>query len=209
MTKRCVIIGASPETDCTAVSRLLREDDTIVCADGGCRFAEKIGIVPDIIVGDFDSSEKPEYFDGEMIVLPVRKDETDMMAAARFMAERGYREIVFCGVSGGRPDHAFGAYCTLKMLADRGVTASVEDGKISVCILTGQERILAKKKGCGFGIFPFGCSECEVSLDGFDYNTVHARLTADLTLGSSNRILSDEARVDVHQGTAILFIYQE
>ena len=85
MKKRCVIIGASPETDCIMLSRLLCADDYIVCADGGCRFAEKIGAVPDMIVGDFDSGEKPKNFGGELLVLPVRKNDTDTMFAAREM----------------------------------------------------------------------------------------------------------------------------
>ena len=209
MKKRCVIIGASPETDCIMLSRLLCADDYIVCADGGCRFAEKIGAVPDMIVGDFDSGEKPKNFGGELLVLPVRKNDTDTMFAAREMMKRGFEEIILCGVSGARPDHNFGAYCTLKMLADGGVKASICDGGMTVCVLNCGKHTVSGKNNSGFGMFPFGCAECEVSLDGFDYNADHAFLTAGMTLGSSNRIFSEQATVEVHRGTAIIFIYSE
>lgn len=46
------------------------------------RHQKALGAEPDLIVGDFDSHEKPET-DRETIVLPVKKDDTDTVFAAK------------------------------------------------------------------------------------------------------------------------------
>ena len=52
--KRCVVIGSSPDTDIETIKKTVKSDDFTVCADGGYLFAEKAGITPQLIIGDFD-----------------------------------------------------------------------------------------------------------------------------------------------------------
>ncbi len=56
-TSRCVIISASPELDSEFLKTKINSDDYIICADGGADKLIPIGIVPDLIIGDFDSSD--------------------------------------------------------------------------------------------------------------------------------------------------------
>ena len=52
---RCVIIGAG-ELDAGFLSDFSwREDDYIICADGGLYHAQQAGIRPDLLIGDQDS----------------------------------------------------------------------------------------------------------------------------------------------------------
>lgn len=57
-------------------------DRKIICADGGANYAYKLGIVPDLIIGDLDSINKDvlSYFKSkkvEIITVPSKKDYTD------------------------------------------------------------------------------------------------------------------------------------
>ena len=70
----CVIFCAA-EFD--ALARPLAEDDFVIAADGGLRHTEKLGIVPQEILGDFDSLG---YTPTGANVFPVEKDDTDAMA---------------------------------------------------------------------------------------------------------------------------------
>ena len=79
---RCVIIGGAEIGDYSRISRILRGDDFFICCDSGLRHAEKLRITPSLIVGDFDSSERPDT-DIETIVLPREKDDTDTVYAAK------------------------------------------------------------------------------------------------------------------------------
>ena len=66
---RCVIFGGADMTDMERIRRSLREDDFIICCDSGLKYAEQLSLHPDLIVGDFDSHQRPETRT-ETIVLP-------------------------------------------------------------------------------------------------------------------------------------------
>ena len=206
--QRCVIIGSSPETDVSEMGGLLKKDDYIICADGGYIFAQMLGIKPDLIVGDFDSSESPVQAECEIIRLPVRKDETDTHYAVRKGLERGCREFLLCGVSGGRADHTYANFCLLKFLLDQGAHGIIADGGTVIFVEDEGEISLDGKNGYGFGIFPFGCDSCRVTLEGFDYPLQNGILDNGLPLSVSNRISSDNAKVTVLEGTVIMFLYK-
>lgn len=211
--KRCILIGSSPDTDINTISRLMHKDDYIICADGGCIFAERLGITPDLIVGDFDSSERPENSDIEIIALPVHKDDTDMLYAVKEGIKRGCDEFILCGATGGRLDHTYANFCTLKYLADRKISAFIADGRNEIHIVNASDFVaespdftINNSVGHGFGIFPFGCESCEVSLRGFEYNAEKIELTPDFPIGVSNRIADDYAEVYIYSGCAIIII---
>ena len=73
----CRIVGAG---ECKKTDFKKQNGDLIIAADGGCVYLEKAGIVPDIIIGDFDSlGYVPEG--NEVVKLNPVKDITDMDAA--------------------------------------------------------------------------------------------------------------------------------
>lgn len=205
--KRCLIIGSSPETDVNEIKRILLESDYIVCADGGYLFAMMIGVKPDLVVGDFDSCEKPASFDGEIISLPVKKDDTDILFAVRECMDRGYNDFVLCAVSGGREDHTFANYCVLRYIEEHGAKGRIIGNSTEVRVQKEGNVVIEGKNECGFGIFPFGCMECTVSLDGFEYGLDRGVLRSEYPVGVSNRIKSDKAEITVHSGCSIYFIY--
>lgn len=215
--KRCILIGSSPETDISVISHLMHIDDYIICADGGYIFAEMLGIDPDLIVGDFDSSKKPENCSSEIISLPTRKDDTDMFYAVKEGIKRGCTEFIMVGATGGRLDHTYANFCALKYIADREIPGCIVDAKNEIHILNSlfnnnqtesmiNSLTIQNKVGYGFGIFPFGCAKCTVSLSGFEYNVNKAELTSDFPLGVSNRVINESAKVYVHSGCAIIIL---
>ena len=51
--------------DSLALYNLINDDDFIVCADGGIRYCEKMGLKANVIVGDFDSSDYDDVINSE------------------------------------------------------------------------------------------------------------------------------------------------
>lgn len=95
-------------------------------ATAACGIRRRWERSPDLIVGDFDSHEKPET-DRETIVLPVKKDDTDTVFAAKEAMRRGFDEFLLVGVSGGRLDHTLVNIYLLVMLRERGKRALLVD----------------------------------------------------------------------------------
>lgn len=90
--KRCVIVGAAKIGDGEMLKKNIFYDDYVIGADAGYRKLLELGITPDLIVGDFDSSDTPEV-DVEVITLNPIKDCTDTEYAVEKAVEMGFTTV--------------------------------------------------------------------------------------------------------------------
>ena len=67
--------------------------DYQIAADAGLLLCQKLGIEPDLVIGDFDSMPQPE--NEPTVRVPVEKDDTDSMLAIREGLARGCTEFYF------------------------------------------------------------------------------------------------------------------
>ena len=124
--RRCVIIGGAGIADYGLMRSYLKEDDYVIYCDSGLSHMEGLGAAPSLIIGDFDSHEDP-HMDVETITLPVAKDDTDTVYAAKTGMDRGYTEFLLLGVTGARTDHTLVNLYILTMLADNGCSGKIID----------------------------------------------------------------------------------
>lgn len=204
--KRCVVIGASPETDTDIIRAHITPTDHIYCADGGYACAKELGLIPELVMGDFDSGEKPGDGEAEYIALPVKKDDTDTMAIIRECLKRGYDSFLLFGMTGGRFDHTLANLSVLYYLAKRGKAAWMIDRHGSTRVLCSGRTALNGQRGKGFGIFPFACEELRLSLKGFEYELENGVLSADFPMGASNTIISHCAEIGILSGNAVITV---
>ena len=101
MKNICYIIGASV-TDGMYIDK--KDGDFIIAADAGLASLEKLGLVADLAVGDFDSLGCIPDFENK-ICHPAEKDDIDTALALCEGMKRGYRTFVIYGGLGGRLDH--------------------------------------------------------------------------------------------------------
>lgn len=123
---RCVIIGGAMIDAPGVIKEYLRENDHFIVCDSGLNNAEKLRVMPDLIIGDFDSHEKPET-DIETIVLPREKDDTDTVFAVKEAMKRGFKDFLILGAVGQRLDHTLVNVYMLLLLAENGCTAMIAD----------------------------------------------------------------------------------
>lgn len=198
--KRCVIIGGGEIADTQLLNQHIFNDDFVICCDGGYLHAQKAGIAPSLIVGDFDSADIPQT-DVETIVLPCEKDDTDSFFAAKEGLKRGFDTFLLFGVTGGRLDHTFAAVSILEYLQKSGAGGQIIDKntRIRVCNST-----LTVANGCKyFSVFAIGKAE-GVCIRGAKYNLENAEICSHYQYGVSNEVAGDFATVSVGQGTVII-----
>lgn len=204
--KTCAVIGSAPIGENPFEGRD-RSGFFVICADGGYDSAAKFSIVPDLLIGDFDSLQGSLPENIPVIRLKVEKDDTDMFAAVREGVRRGFRSFELFGALGGkRMDHSFANFCTLQYLAGQGCRAVIADGSRRVFLLNGGRLMLNGLKGRTVSVFPFGCSSCTVSYTGLKYPLDNALLEPNSTLGTSNSVSEDRAQIVVSSGNAIVFL---
>ena len=102
-----MIVGGAPISDPARIRELLHKNDYYIFCDCGLAHERELGVSPDLVVGDFDSYERPDT-DAEVIVLPREKDDTDTVYAAKEALKRGFQEFLLIGMVGERFDHSLG-----------------------------------------------------------------------------------------------------
>jgi thiamine pyrophosphokinase len=206
MKKICAVFGSAPIAE-NPFEALERRERFVVCADGGYDSALKFGIVPDLLIGDFDSVQSALPEGVETIRLKPQKDDTDMLAAVKEGMKRGYRTFELYGALGGeRFDHSFANLCVLQYLAAQGCKAAAFDGSNRAFLLRGGRLTLSGMQGATLSVFPFGCASCEVTYSGLQYPLKNAVLHSEIPLGVSNRVVEDAAQITVHSGSALVLV---
>ncbi len=177
-------------------------DDYIICADRGYRHAVALGIVPDVLLGDFDSIDVPMPIGCEILKYPAEKDETDLQLAIFHALSRGYTNLYVVGAFGGRTDHFLGNVCLMKWAKERGATLVLEDCDTCMFLLS-DSVTLPRKENRYLSIIPF-FEDAVISMSGVKYPVEKAHFSVGDTLGISNEITSDAAHIKVYSGTALL-----
>ena len=186
---------------------LLTEDlhgDLIIAADAGWLLAKQCGVRPDIIVGDFDSAPVPSALEAaEILRVPAEKDDTDTTLACRIAIERGAREILVIGGTGGRLDHTLANVFLIERLHQSGVALTLTDGANRARILENESVTLEKAQFAYFSLFSLGASE--ITLSGCKYPLEKASLTRTDLYAVSNEITAAAASISV-TGDPVLLI---
>lgn len=203
--KTCIIIAGGDLTGRIAVPA---GETLILCADCGLRHAQRLGITPDVIIGDFDSytDTLPEGI--TTLRLPVEKDVTDTMQAVLYGAEQGCREFHIYGVFGGRRiDHSLANIQMLHTMETKGLKGFLHHGGTLVTTQSPADGTQRYPRFDGdFSVFAM-TDTCEnVTIRGCKYNVEGITLRSSFPLGVSNCITADFAEISA--GSGLLLIVQ-
>jgi thiamine pyrophosphokinase len=183
----------------------------LVAADGGAAFLARIGLVPEVVVGDFDSLRGETVAalaaaGADIVRHPVRKDSTDGELAVEEALRRGADEVVLVGATGAL-DHTLGHLAILRGLEARGIAARLAAPDLAVTVLSAPADVtLAAPAGVRVSLAPQG-ADAVVSLSGLDYPLDHGLLPAAACLGLGNHITEPAAaRILVHQGAVVVLV---
>ena len=202
LKNRCVIVGGG---DCsTDILKLnINCNDYIICADSGFDAVFTTGIIPDLLIGDFDSIRKiPD--DVETIALPVEKDITDCEAAYLEGVKRGYKDFLILGGTGGRFEHTFANISLMARASKEGNTFSIIDEKHIFRSVTNSSLKLSFTSDKQISVFAFGRKAYGVCEKGFHYPLDNFTLDPFVPIGISNDITSDYGEIIVEDGTIIV-----
>ena len=202
----CYIVGAGDccEQICPG------QGDLLIAADGGADHLARMGLVPDLLLGDLDSlGTKPP--DCPLLRYPAEKDDTDMALAVEEGAARGYRQfLIFGALGGGRLDHTLAAVSLLPGYAARGLSVTLIGGGQRVCALAGGDSLSFSPTRQGYlSLFAVGQDALGVCAENLKYPLADACLSPDTTLGVSNEFIAGRAaRVSLENG-CLLLVWQQ
>ena len=184
----CVIFGAGAP-DFPSLPRALFKGAYIIAADGGVDNARALHVLPDLIIGDFDSLRGPLVRDlsTEVIELPHQKELSDLHAAVLAGIEEGCCRFLLLGCTGGRLDHLLANLFLLQYIRETGGEGILADSQNVVHYLDGFSGRVEMPGGFTYvSLLPVDRSIGQVTLTGFEYPLKNARLSRADTRGISN-----------------------
>lgn len=180
--------------------------DYLIACDKGVLYSEKMGIRPDIIMGDFDSftGDIPKCFGGiEIERHPVMKDDTDTMLAIKHALGKGYEHIVITSALGGQMDHTIANIQSLAYIAEHGGVGEIISEKEHIMTLTGTV-LLRRRDGFSLSLFSL-TDKCEgLGIKGAKYNVDNITLTNKFPLGHGNSFVEDTVEISVRSGILLI-----
>lgn len=200
---RYVIVGGAEILDYEAVKTYLRNDDYFVYCDCGLRHKESLGFVPDLIIGDFDSHERPEDAHN-VIVLPCVKDDTDTIFAVKEGIRRGYDDFLMIGASGGRLDHTLGNVYALMLLKSHGAKAMMLDDYSEIELVCAGETGRVSPRFKYFSVISIAGTSRGITITGAKYPLNDADITSGYQYGISNEVSGSEAVITLKEGCLLL-----
>lgn len=206
MSKKCLIILSYVDHPSDRLLYQLTEDaDYIICADGGQMIARNFNIIPDAVIGDFDSTTIDQRFDCLYITYPSEKDLTDAEASLNHAIEMNCNNITFYGGIGGRLDHMLGNISILSKFTERGITVRfMDDSNYLTMITNGSINLPNSRRYKYFGVVPYDSEAKGVTITGAKYELHNVDMKRTGTLGISNEITGSYARVTVKKGTLLI-----
>ena len=184
------------------LARPIEKTDTVIAADGGLAHTRRLGVVPDVVLGDFDSLG---YVPEGANVFPVEKDDTDAMLAVRQGLALGCREFLLYGcLDGPRPDHTVANLQLLQYLADQGGYGVLAGLTHMAAVVKNATLTFPGQPDGILSVFCMGPDARGVTIRGTQYPLNNDTLTAGFPLGVSNHFLKTEAAVSVTNGSLLV-----
>ncbi|MGD8485019.1 MAG: thiamine diphosphokinase [Chloroflexota bacterium] len=210
------LVVADGDVDTTTLAALMAaaERPRLIAADGGAARVLEAGLVPDLVVGDFDSLAEADLARLATAGVELRraapdKDESDMELGLLTALGEGATRITVLGALGlVRPEHSV---ANLLLLADPRLDgldlALVGRGSRLSRSGTGSgpgEAVVEGEPGDYVSLFPLGDMVEGVTTHGLRFRLTDEALPLGPSRGLSNELLERRARVTSTRGRLLL-----
>ncbi len=203
--------------------------DTIITADRGLQILDELKIMPDYVLGDFDSvnrevlnqytNESNTYDNYEnkkenkkatkIIRLNPIKDFTDTHEALKLAIENGSKNIYILGALGKRFDHALANVHVLKEALDKNIECKIIDSKNEISLITTGITMIEKDEiDRGqykyISLIPLTTEVTGITLKGFKYPLENSNLEIGHSIGVSNELIGKIGTIEIEKGIMVL-----
>ena len=163
-------------------------NDFIISVDGGYEYLNKLNLIPDIHLGDNDSSENKNYVvKKEVIKYNPIKDDSDLALAINYILNNSNKEeVIVYNATGNRLDH-YEANIRL-LLKHPDINIKIIDDKNLIYVIN-KDTFIFKSDYKYISFFNYE-SYTIISVDGFKYNLDNYKMKKHDNFCLSNEIIT-------------------
>jgi thiamine pyrophosphokinase len=217
---RIVIFANGELPNLEAARALLQADDYLIAADGGANHLLKMGILPEIVIGDLDSIDEDTLFDLTSADVDIKqysedKDETDIELALRYAVELRPSAILIVGALGGRLDQTLANLSIITDLTLPGIDIHLDDGveEVFFCrasagkggqVASSPQGEVQGRSGDIVSLIPWHSSVEGVHTEGLKWPLYGETLFSDKSRGVSNEMVKNDASIRIQSGLLLI-----
>lgn len=204
---KAIIVSGGRAPSRKLLISLINDTDLIIGADRGCEALWNNEIIPNIIVGDFDSINEEAYLKyrkkSKEFKFNPEKDYTDTDIAFNKAVEMGATEIILLGCTGTRMDHVLASIGLLKKAMDLNINCQIIDENNKMFLINNSKTFKGTK---GETISFLAYFECVKNLNiiGAKYPLNNYDLKIGDSLTVSNEFLDEEIKVTFDSGVLLV-----
>lgn len=203
--RRAVLVANGELPAIHRLSAIAGSSSYVLAADGGANRLVQLGIVPDAVIGDFDSLTAILPASVERIAAPDQS-RTDLDKAVTYLIEQGFRKISIVGATGDRLDHTFQALAILVKYAHAAELRLIDD--VGTAYPVNAHLEVATSAGQLVSLMPLGRAE-NVLTSGLEWALHSEDLAAGVRDGTSNRATGDKVSVTISGGSLVVYVHHQ
>ncbi len=206
--KKCVIIAGGSLNDVEFHKKIAAQADFLICADGGARHAKKMGLLPHLVLGDFDTLTQLELEELRVAGVkieqyPREKDFTDTHLALLKALEMGFTHVDLLGCLGGRFDHTYANVMLLALPQVRLANVRILDETQEV-MLVSRSMVLEGEPGNQISLLPLSEVVKGIRTEGLVYQVPGGMFTMGIPNGISNVFSKNRAIIEIEEGLLLV-----
>lgn len=205
---KCLIIGAGDPPSLSLFQQEKQKADIVIAADGGGNFLYQNFIVPNFLIGDFDSIDESalNYFIAQKVNVvryPREKTQTDLQLALCEAKVQNVKNVVFLGCFGKDIDHVFGNVHILFDCLCHDIDAQIKsDDKILKIIK--KPTTIEGRAGQKFSLLAYVGAVEKLNIKGSKYELENYDLQFGELLTLSNEFLAQKVEISFQSGFLLL-----
>jgi thiamine pyrophosphokinase len=177
----------------------------IIAADGAAIRLLKMGIVPNVIIGDLDTYYKhplSQQISYSKIIQIKEQETNDFEKALKYAVENKFEKILIFGFHGGELEHTLNNWSVLKRYMGKLELCIYEDGRYAIPIDFSISLNVLKDEIISLIPQP----KALITTKNLFWELNHEVLELGIRDGARNKAVSDEIFIEIHEGELLLFI---
>jgi thiamine pyrophosphokinase len=210
--KRAVIFANGELNLPPALGLEIDARDLIIAADGGALHCRKLGIQPQVVIGDFDSLQPDDLnafqaSGAQLIRFPSHKDETDLELAFQHAKQRGCRQILLLAALGARWDMSLANILLAAHPAYAGIQVRIVDNHQELLFLRSGETLeLPGQPGDTLSLIPLDQRVHGITTQGLEYALDDEDLEFGSPRGVSNVFRAECVSISLRKGLLVCMV---
>ena len=206
--KKCIIIANGKPPKKSVITFFQKVGyDKLICADGGANSALKMGLIPDVIIGDLDSISPEalkEFKSVSKIIRLKRQNDTDVEKCLKYAIRKKYDEALLLGATGNRLDHTFcNIGIVLKFFPKIKISLIAEDSFLKAYTNNVELKTLPGETISLYGISP----KTKITSMGLKYELRNIAIPFGIRESTSNIAMKNFVKLNINGG--VIFIIRD